>query len=307
LPEIPGVEHALTSNEALDLEHLPRRIAIVGGGYIGVEFAGIFNAAGSETTVIIRADEVLRGFDQDVRLALGQQMRAHGVEIMTGNHVNCVEKHDGGLQLRLDRGEHLQVDAVLFATGRHPHSRGLGLEAVGVALGPEGDILVDEWSRTSVPSIWAVGDVTSRPALTPLAIADGRAFAETEFAGNPTMVDHQTIPTAVFSQPPVACVGWTETQARAAQIGHIDVYVSRFRPMKYVLPGREVRTMMKLVVDRTTDVVLGLHMVGTDAPEIVQGFGVALRCGATKRQFDSTVGIHPTSAEEFVTMRAPVD
>lgn len=306
MPEVPGIEHAITSNEALDLKEVPKRVAIVGGGYIGVEFAGIWNGAGSEVTVILRGDTVLRGFDHDVRTTLFEEMGKEGVDVRCGTRVNAIEKSDAGLDLRLDRGEHLQVDQVLFATGRHPHSRNLGLEQAGVKTNAAGAIIVDEWSKTSTPGIWAVGDVTTRMTLTPVAIADGRAFVETEFNDNPTPVDHGAVPTAVFSQPPVGTVGLTEGQARDLETGPIDVYRSKFRPMKFVLPGRDSKTMMKLVVERETDRVLGLHMVGPDAAEIVQGFAVALKAGATKKQFDATIGIHPSSAEEFVTMATPV-
>jgi len=307
LPEIPGIEYAMTSNEALDRPELPGHVAVVGGGYIGVEFAGIWRSAGSRVTQIIRGDVPLRGFDGDVSRALKEEMAKRGVEWITRNHVHAIEKHGDGLRLRLDRGLHVDVDAVLFATGRHPHSRDLGLEEVGVRTNDTGAIVVDEWSRTTVPSIFAVGDVTHRLALTPVAIADGRAFAETEFNANPTPVDHISVPSAVFSQPPVGTVGLSEEQARDLGVGRIVCYRTTFRPMRNVLPDRQERIMMKLVVDAQTDRVLGAHMVGADAPEIIQGFAVALRCGATKKDFDGTVGIHPTAAEEFVTMYTPVE
>jgi glutathione reductase (NADPH) len=306
MPEVPGIEHAITSNEALDLATVPEHVVIVGGGYIAVEFAGIWRGAGSEVTLVVRGDEILRGFDIDVRDTLTEELRKRGVAIECNNHVNAIDKREGKLHLRLDRGEAKVADAILYATGRHPHSTGIGLEDVGVAVDHRGAIIVDEWSRTNVPGIWAVGDVTHRLALTPVAVADGRAFAETEFHDNPTPVDHGAVPTAIFSQPPMGTVGLTEEEARDLGIGTIDIYRARFRPMKYVLPNREETTMMKLVVDRDTDRVLGLHMVGPDAAEIVQGFAVALKAGATKKQFDATVGIHPTSAEEFVTMAKPV-
>lgn len=306
LPEIPGIEHAITSNEALDLAQVPRRVAIVGGGYIGVEFAGIWNGAGAEVTQLVRGDNILRGFDHDVRETLLDEMRKEGVDVRCNTRVHAIEKSNGGLDLRLDRGDHLQVDQVLFATGRHPHSANLGLEEVGVKTDDHAAIIVDEWSKTSVEGIWAVGDVTTRLALTPVAISDGRAFVETEFKDNPTSVDHGAVPTAVFSQPEVATVGITEAEARALGTGPIDVYRAKFRPMKFVLPGRDSKTMMKLIVDSQSDRVLGLHMVGPDAAEIVQGFAVAIKAGATKKQFDATVGIHPSSAEEFVTMATPV-
>ncbi|MEM6292117.1 MAG: glutathione-disulfide reductase [Myxococcota bacterium] len=306
LPEIPGIEHAMTSNEALDLAEVPKRVAIVGGGYIGVEFAGIWNGAGSSVTVIARGETLLRGFDNDVCETLAEEMRKEGVDLRLNTRVNAIEKTADGLRLRLDHGEYLEVDQVLFATGRHPHSRNLGLEEVGVKTNADGAIIVDEWSKTNVPGIWAVGDVTTRMALTPVAIADGRAFVETEFRDNPTPVDHGAVPTAVFSDPPIGTVGLSEQDARDLGTGPIDVYRAKFRPMKFVLPGRDSKTLMKLIVDRESDRVLGLHMVGPDAPEIVQGFAVAIKAGATKKQFDATVGIHPSSAEEFVTMTTPV-
>jgi glutathione reductase (NADPH) len=306
LPEVPGIEHAITSNEALDLERVPEHVVIVGGGYIALEFSGIWHGAGAEVTLVVRGDEILRGFDRDVRDALTEQLRKRGITIECNNHVNAIEKRGDKLHLRLDRGEARVCDTILYATGRHPHSHNIGLETVGVALDHRGAIIVDEWSRTNVPGIWAVGDVTHRLALTPVAVADGRAFAETEFNTNPTPVDHGAVPTAVFSQPPIGTVGLTEEEARELGVGTIDVYRARFRPMKYVMPDRDEQTMMKLVVDRDTDRVLGLHMVGPDAAEIVQGFAVAIKAGATKKQFDATVGIHPTSAEEFVTMAKPV-
>lgn len=307
LPEVPGIEHAITSNEALDLEEIPKRVAVVGGGYIGVEFAGIWNSAGAKVTQLVRGETILRGFDHDVRETLGEEMRKEGIDLRCKTRVHAIEKTAEGLDLRLDRGEHIQVDQVLYATGRHPHSANLGLEAVGVKTNAGGAIIVDEFSKTNVPGIWAVGDVTTRIALTPVAIADGRAFVETEFRNNPTPVDHGAVPSAVFSQPPVGTVGITEAEARDLGTGPIDVYRAKFRPMKFVLPGRDSKTMMKLIVDRESDKVLGLHMVGPDAAEIVQGFAVAIKAGATKKQFDATVGIHPSSAEEFVTMTTPVE
>ncbi|GAB3449065.1 glutathione-disulfide reductase [Insolitispirillum peregrinum] len=303
LPAVPGHEHVITSNEALDLPELPASIAIVGGGFIALEFAGIFNALGSDVTVIIRGDEVLRGFDQDVRSHLAHEMERKGIRIRRETRVQSIEPTaDGQYSVLLSTDEELVVAKVMYATGRAPNTRGLGLEAAGVELDPKsGAIKVDEWSRTSVPSIWAVGDVTDRVNLTPVALNEGRCFAETEFNNNPLTMTHANVPAAVFTQPPVGTVGLTEEQARAR--GPVDIYLSRFRPMKYTLSGREEKTLMKLIVDRETQVVLGAHMVGVDAPEILQGFGVAVRAGLTKQQFDACVGIHPTAAEEFVTMR----
>jgi len=302
LPEVPGIEHAITSDGALSLPELPRRVAIVGGGYIAVEFAGIFNALGSEVRLLIRGDTVLRGFDNDVRSLLTQEMRKKGIDLRSETFIRDIEKRaDGTLSLLTTMGDTLDADAVLYATGRVPNTRGLGLAEAGVELNERGAVKVDEWSRTSVPSIYAVGDVTDRINLTPVAIAEGRALAETLFHDNPMQMDHTGVPSAVFSQPPVCTVGLTEQQAR--ERCPVDVYVSNFRPMKHTLSGRDERTMMKVVVERATGKVLGFHMVGADAPEIIQGLAVALKCGVTKKQLDATVGIHPTAAEEFVTMR----
>ena len=306
LPSIPGIEHAITSNEALDLPTLPRRVIIVGGGYIAVEFAGIFHSAGAHVEIILRADSILRGFDQDIRSHLREQMTKRGISIRSETIVRSLEKEaNGSLSVCLAGGELVLADVVLYATGRAPNTKNLGLEAVGVKLDEKGAVIVDEWSRTSVPSIFAVGDVTDRINLTPVAISEGRAFAETTFNNRPMQIDHHGVASAVFSQPPVATVGLSEEQARLAHAS-VDIYRSRFRPMKHTLSGRDEQTLMKLVVDRTTDRVLGVHMVGADAPEIIQGMAIALKCGATKAQLDSTIGIHPTAAEEFVTMRDPV-
>ena len=302
LPKIPGIEHAITSNEALDLKALPRRILIVGGGYIAVEFAGIFRTLGAEVRMAIRADKLLRGFDEDVRIALGEEMTARGIEIHAHTHLDRIEKTPEGFVATAHDGAKFAADTVMYATGRKPNTATLGLQALGIEVNKSGAVVVDQNSRTSLPHVYAVGDVTDRLNLTPVAIAEGRALAETLFNDNAMTVDHQTVPTAVFSQPPVGTVGLTEAAARG-MYGAIDVYRTRFRPMKNTLSGRQERTMMKLVVDRQTDRVLGCHMVGRDAPEITQGLAIALKCGATKRQFDRTIGIHPTAAEEFVTMR----
>jgi glutathione reductase (NADPH) len=301
LPNIPGIEHAITSNEALDLPELPARMAIIGGGYIAVEFCGIFRAAGVEVTEIIRAAEVLRGFDEEVRAFLSSQMEKRGVRILRETVVRGIDKNNAGLVLSLADGGELETDTVIYATGRAPNTRGLGLEEAGVELGDNGEIVVDAWNRSSVRNIYAVGDCTDRVNLTPVAIAEGRAFAETHFNDNPICLDYENIPSAVFSQPPVSVVGLTETQARLR--GPTDVYASRFRPLKHTLSGRDESTMMKTIVDAETDRVVGCHMVGADAPEIIQGLAIALKCGATKAHFDQTIGIHPTAAEEFVTMR----
>jgi len=305
MPAIPGIEHAISSNEALDLPALPRRVTIVGGGYIAVEFAGIFQGLGAEVRLVIRGEEPLTGFDDDIRVCLAQELRQRGIDIRARTQVVRIEKRHGGFDLVTAAGDVLSTDLVMYATGRRANTRGLGLEAAGVALGEEQAVAVDEWSRSSVPHIHAIGDVTDRLNLTPVAIAEGRALAETLFNRNPMTVDHENVATAVFSQPPVGTVGLSEREARRRH-GAVDIYRARFRPMKHTLSGREERTMMKLVVDRASDRVLGCHMVGADAPEIIQGIAIAVTCGATKRQFDRTIGIHPTAAEEFVTMRDKV-
>ncbi len=302
LPAVPGIEHAVTSNEALDLPSLPRRIVIVGGGYIAVEFAGIFHGLGAEVQLVIRGEELLRGFDDDVRVCLAQELRQRGIGIRARTQITGIDKRDHGFDLTTAKGDMLSADLVMYATGRRPNTRGIGLEEAGVRLDGENAIAVDEWSRSSVPHIYAVGDVTDRLNLTPVAIAEGRALAETLFNDNPMRIDHRMVATAVFSQPPVGAVGLTEREARQRH-GGVDIYRTRFRPMKHTLSGREERTLMKLIVDRQSDRVLGCHMLGADAPEIIQGLAIALKCGATKRQFDATIGIHPTAAEEFVTMR----
>lgn len=306
VPDLPGAELGITSNEALELTEVPERIIIVGGGYIGVEFAGIFAGAGSAVTMVVRGYNVLRTFDDDVHAALGEELKARGIEIKTHTDIESVERRGDGLVVRCRGGYEHEADVLLWATGRRPNTRGIGLEDAGVTLDERGAIEVDQWSRTNVHGIFALGDATTRINLTPVAIADGRALAETLFNDNPTAIDHQGVPTAVFSQPQVGTVGLTEKEARA-KFERVVIYRSHFRPMKHILPGRQERTMMKLVVDGHSDRVLGVHMVGPDAAEIIQGFAVALKCGATKKQFDATVGIHPSSAEEFVTMAQPVE
>ena len=303
VPDIPGIEHVISSNEALDLPHLPRKIVIVGGGYIAVEFAGIFKGFGCEVVQLIRREELLYGFDDDLRVSLGVEMRARGVEIRPRVNVTRIERDvREGYRVFTTLGQEISTDLVMYATGRAPNTKGLGLDAVGVKTNQRGAVEVDEWQRTSVPNIYAVGDVTDRINLTPVAINEGRAIAETLYNNNPVKMDHADVPSAVFSQPPIGTVGLTEEQARQ-QYGEIDVYCARFRPMKNILAGRDERTFMKLVVDARTDRVLGCHMLGPDAPEIIQGLAIAVKCGASKKMFDQTVGIHPSAAEEFVTMR----
>ncbi|MGE0718258.1 MAG: glutathione-disulfide reductase [Alphaproteobacteria bacterium] len=305
IPDIPGREHAITSNEALDLKALPRRVVIVGGGYIAIEFAGIFSGLGAETTMLVRGEQLLRGFDDDARVEMARELNGRGITIHTRTLPTAITGDERGLTVRTGIGEELGCDAVMFATGRKPNTEGVGLAAAGVELKPSGAVVVDDWSRTSVDNVFAIGDVTDRINLTPVAIAEGHAFADTAFGGKPRRMDRRFVPSAVFGQPPLASVGLTEAQARATH-GAVDIYRARFRPMKHTLSGREERTLMKLIVDRTTDKVLGAHMVGADAPEIIQGLAIALSAGATKADFDRTIGIHPTAAEEFVTMREKV-
>ena len=304
VPEIPGREHLFTSNEALDLMHRPARIVIWGGGYIAVEFAGIFRALGSEVHLVVRADAVLRGFDGDVRAHLGAELAKQGIKIHIGRTIAAVAKSGAAYIVTLDDGSAIPADGVMSATGRAPNTAGLGLAEAGIAVDGRGAVTVDTYSRTSVDNIFALGDVTDRINLTPVAINEGRMFAETQFNNTPMAMDYTNVASAVFSQPTVAVVGLSEEAARAAH--DVVIFRTSFRPMKHTLSRRDERTLMKLVVDKKTDRVLGCHMVGDDAPEIIQGLAVALKCGATKAQFDATVGIHPTAAEEFVTMREPL-
>lgn len=304
IPDFPGKEYVISSNEALDLKQRPQRVVIVGGGYIAVEFAGIFNALGSDVTLVIRSGQVLRGFDQDVRATLAEELEKSGIKIRRDCLIRSVEKKGDAYSVMFDMDDEVMADCVMYATGRAPNTAKLGLTEVGVKLNAKGAVQVDEWNRSSVESVFAVGDVTDRVNLTPVAINEGRVFAETFFNKNPMTLDYGNIASAVFSQPPVSVVGMTEEEARKSH--NVRLFISRFKPMKHTLSGRDERTMMKLVVDKDTDKVLGVHMVGEDAPEIIQGLAVALKCGATKAQFDATVGIHPTAAEEFVTMRDPV-
>ncbi|WP_158045405.1 glutathione-disulfide reductase [Skermanella pratensis] len=304
-PNLPGFEHAISSNEALDLKRLPSGMVIIGGGYIAVEFACIFNALGVDITMMIRSGDLLNGFDDDIRQALAVEMRKRGITIRTGVRLDRLEKLDDGYCVVTRDGERFETELVFAATGRVPNTRNLGLEEVGVEQDDRGGVKVDSWSRTNIDNIYSVGDVTNRVALTPVAIAEGRAFVETMYNDNPMEVDYSNIPTAVFSSPPIGTVGLSEAQARQI-CGEIDIYKSGFRPMKNTLSGRDERTLMKLVVDRRSDRVMGAHMLGPDAPEIVQGLAIAMNCGATKRQFDRTIGLHPSAAEEFVTLRDKV-
>jgi glutathione reductase (NADPH) len=304
VPDIPGIEYAITSNEAFDLEQLPPRVAIVGGGYIACEFAGIFNGLGSKVTQLYRGDALLRGFDHDVRRVVGSELVKKGVDLKLETDVDAIGKTGSGFELTLRNGETLEVDQVMYATGRVPNVRELGLRNIGLEIQPDGRVVVDEFSGTNIDHIFAVGDVTSRVNLTPVAIYEGHAFADTVFGDRMRAVNHEFVPSAVFSQPPVGTVGYSEHDA-ITHIGPIDVYLSEFRPMKHTLTGRDENTLIKLIVERESQKVVGIHIVGPDAPEIVQGFAVAVKSGLTKERFDCTIGIHPTAAEELVTMRNP--
>ncbi len=305
VPEIPGREHAITSDQAFDLARLPDRLVIVGGGYIAVEFAGIFNGLGSRVTQLYRGQAILRGFDDDVRATLADEIRKKGVDLRLDTNLAGIERRGDTLFATTTGGEVLEADQVMFATGRAPNTDGLGLAEAGVALADNGAVRVDANSRSTVESIHAIGDVTDRLNLTPVALYEAGCLIETLYKDNPTAPDHRDVPSAVFSQPPVATVGLTEAEARQAH-GAVDVYRASFPPLKHTITGRDERTMMKLVVERATGRVVGAHMVGADAAEIIQGVAIAVKCGATKAQFDATLGIHPTSAEEFVTMREPL-
>ncbi len=304
-PAIPGIEHVISSNEVFHLPQLPRRILIQGGGYIALEFACIFAGLGSDVTVVYRGDNILRGFDEDVRAHVRSEMEKEGITILTGCTVAKVDKHAHEFTSHLSNGSSIASDKVMFAIGRHPNVANLGLENAGVAINPNnGGIAVDGFSKTSVPNIYAIGDVTHRINLTPVAIREGHAFADTVFGNKQVRVDHADIPTAVFSQPEVGTVGLAENQARE-KLHRVDIYKASFRPMKATLSGRDTRMLMKLVVDGTTDRVVGCHIVGDGAAEMVQVLGIAVKMKATKADFDATMALHPTAAEELVTMRTP--
>ncbi len=303
VPAIPGAEHVMVSDHVFRLRQMPKRILVVGGGYIAVEFAGIFKGYGAEVTLVHRGHLFLRGFDRDVRAHLASEMLAHGVDLRFHRDLVSVEKLEGGaLRAKLSCDTTLEVDAVLTAIGRVPNTSNMGLEEVGVQLDARGGVRVDERFRTSVKSIYAVGDAIDRIQLTPVAIAEGMLVAQNLFGGRDARVDYDNVPSAVFSDPPIGTVGLTEEEARA-EIGAVDIYKSKFTPMKETMTGFGSKTFMKLVVDRNSRRVVGVHVVGPDAGELVQGFAVALKCGATKEVFDATIGIHPTAAEELVTMR----
>ncbi|HZZ33030.1 MAG TPA: glutathione-disulfide reductase [Phenylobacterium sp.] len=299
--DLPGVELAISSNEAFHLPELPKRIVIAGGGYIAVEFAGIFNGLGVETTLVHRGPNVLRGFDDDVRSHLAEEMEKRGITVVLGTQHTAIEKTPGGLRSRFSDGHEVESDVVMLCLGREPYVEGLGLEAAGVKLTDKGAVAVDDYSKTNVANIWAVGDVTDRINLTPVAIREGQAFAETEFYDRPTAFDHDAVASAVFSQPPIGSVGLSEADARK-QCGKVDIYLARLKPMKYAFGGDE-RSLLKLVVDCATEKVVGCHVVGPDAPEMIQMAAIAIKMGVTKTQWDATCAVHPTLAEELVTMR----
>jgi glutathione reductase (NADPH) len=304
IPDFPGNELAITSNEIFDLNAFPQRLVIVGGGYIAVEFAGIFNGLGSQVTQLYRGPLFLRGFDSDIRAHAAQEIAKTGVDLRFEINVESIVQGSNGLQVNLTDGTSVEADAVLYATGRKPHLEGLGLENTRVKLTEFGTVEVDPNFRTADPGIFALGDVIGGMELTPVALAEGMAFARRQFGSLENQVDYDFIPTAVFCQPNIGTVGFTEDEARA-RFGHIRLFKSTFKPMKHTISGRDEKTFMKLIVDKASDRVVGVHMMGPDAGEIMQGIAIALRAGATKALFDSTIGIHPTAAEEFVTMREP--
>lgn len=302
IPDVPGAEHSITSNEAFFLDELPKSIVIVGGGYIAVEFAGIFNGMGVDTTLIYRGDLFMKGFDNEVRQTLAEEMQKKGITLLFNTNINEIKKTDVGIIAKLDNQMELQASKLMYAIGRHPRIQGLGLEQLGIKTQKNGSIVVDENYQTSIDNIYAVGDVTDRVNLTPVALAEGMFIANHLFNNKKRIVDYDNIPTCVFSQPNLGTVGLTEEQA--IEKGYdIDVYASKFTPMKYSLTDNDEKTLMKLIVDKASDKVLGVHMLGPDAGEIMQGIAIAIKAGATKATFDQTIGIHPTAAEEFVTMR----
>jgi glutathione reductase (NADPH) len=301
---IPGFEHAISSNDAFHLPALPAEIVIQGGGYIAVEFACIFAGLGSRVKLVYRGENILRGFDDDVRSHVRTEMEMRGIEVIVGDLVTAIDKRDGRYTVTLTGGRTISTDRVMFAVGRKPNIANLGVEHAGIRTAPLGGIAVDAYSRSSVPNIYAIGDVTNRINLTPVAIREGHAFADTVFGGRPTIVDHTNVPTAVFSDPEVGAVGLNETQARE-RLTRVDIYRSTFRPLKATLSGRHSRMLMKLVVDAATDRVVGVHIVGEGAGEMIQLISIAVKMGATKADIDATMAVHPTAAEELVTMREP--
>jgi glutathione reductase (NADPH) len=305
LDGLPGSELGISSNGTFLLEKFPQRMLIVGGGYVALEFANIFHGLGAQTRIVHRGDRMLRGFDDDLRAHLHIESERAGIRLTMKTTLTRIERRDGALRATLSTGEHVDADQVLFAIGRHPNTRGLGLERAGVQVDQYGAVVVDEFSRSSVPSVYAIGDVTNRVNLTPVAIRDGHAFADTVYNQRPTPVDHRSVPSAVFGRPPIGTVGLGEGDARLSH-GEIDIYRTNFRPMRNMLSGNQERTLMKLVVDRKSDKLLGVHIAGEDAPEMAQLAAVAVKAGLTKKQWDSTVALHPTAAEELVLMRERV-
>jgi len=305
VPDVPGAELGVSSDAMFDLPRFPERLVVVGGGYIATEMASIFRGLGARVTLLVRGDRLLRGFDEEAVDFLAVELGKKGIDIRLGNHVKCLERDGDRLRATLLEGDALAADTVLFATGRAPRTDGLGLERVGVALGARGGVAVDAQYRSSVPSIFAVGDVIDRLQLTPVALAEAMVVVDQQFGEGARRLSYDGIPTAVFTNPTLSTVGLTETEARQ-RFARVRTYASEFRALKHTLSGSSERTFMKLVVDDATDRVVGLHLVGAEAGEIVQGFAVALKAGATKAMFDATIGIHPTAAEEFLTLREPV-
>ncbi|VAW04091.1 Glutathione reductase [hydrothermal vent metagenome] len=303
MPDIPGIEHAITSNEAFHLPSLPEKIAIVGGGYIAVEFAGIFNGMGAKTRLLYRGEQILRGFDRDIADKLNEEMGKKNIDVRVRTNVTEIRKSGEGVILTLTDGSDMAVDAVMFATGRVPNSKNIGLENLGVEMQSNGAIIVDENYKTSVDNIFAVGDVIDKVQLTPVAIKEGAALAATQFNDSPTLVDYENIPTAVFSQPSIGTVGMTEAEAVEEFGDDIQIFRSEYKSMKFTLSGRPERSLMKMIIQKSTDRVIGVHIIGPDSAEIIQGIAIAMKCGATKAQFDATVAVHPSSAEEFVLMK----
>lgn len=301
---LPGAEHMITSNEVFHLEDKPERVVVVGGGYIALEFAGIFNGLGVDTTVLYRGEEILRGFDDDVRATLHEEMEKQGVKVICEDVIEKIDKDDDGLTVHTAKGSVLKADQVLSAIGRSPYTEGLGLERLGVEMDKAGAIKVDEHNRTNVDHVYAVGDVTNRVNLTPVAIREGAALVETLFNDNPTVIDYKDIPTAVFTQPEIGTVGLTQTEAEAAY-DNLDIYMAKFRPMKNTLAGNDEKMLMKLIIDADSDKVLGCHILGPVSGEMSQLLGIAVKMGATKADFDATMAVHPTAAEELVTMKEP--
>lgn len=305
MPDVAGIEHCITSNEAFHLDEMPKSVLVAGGGYIAVEFAGIFNGLGAEVNLLYRSELILRGFDDDIRHFASEEYKKKGMNIITNTVISSVSLNDDGSKsVLLSNGETVNCDCVMLAIGRTPNTDGLGLEKAGVALGDKNEIVVDEASKTNVDNVYAVGDVTNRIALTPVATMEGHAFADSLFGGKPRLPDHQNVPSAVFSQPPIASVGLSEQEARE-KYSSIQTFRSEFRTLKHSITDNQERTLMKLIVDGASDKVVGAHMIGDQAAEIMQGVAIAIKAGASKADFDATVGIHPSSAEEFCTMRTP--